>query len=1384
MKKIISLMLCVMVLISTITLPVMAEEQTLQEFTPTNYSRQLMVKGNQLVYVDDPATAITLRGINVPSMGWGMREHLNESLIETYDNWNSNIIRLPITAGYWFGDKDETTGEYTGTYVKSNTTYYVADYRKAVDDMVRGAQARGKYIILDNHGYVLPEEKHLEMFKDLVALYGNNPAVLFGVLNEPHGKNWDQWYNGDPENGYVGHQYMVEQIRDLGAKNILVIGGLSYAYNIGGILGIRDEATGATYELTDCGSNGDTSKTGYGIMYDTHIYPVKGTYSNWVSTIGEMRKKYPILVGEWGWDSSDSVVTGNTSNVDKYWEMQLMNWMDDHYGDYDGIPMNWTAWNMHMSSTPKMITGWSFKPTSYHGQYVKDRLLGYDSTALLRNEVITVDFDKNTFRGYGGSDVTNTADTGKLTIAYKANKKYNSQLKLPVDWDINGVQTFKVTVKGPAGVTGSIGLYGTDQELYSKEITYTGEEQVFTANIDELEFNRRTSKVDGVFGYNIDALRFDGMEVQAGTIEVTKVEFIKSANPTMNLPVVGELPANDLFFDMEDQNAEFSRMKAGKGASSADTLTYAFETVSGYDGKDTTALKISYNYSGMWSGDLQMDFLENDRPAGANYFSCKIKGSGVTNQKIQLRIGDYSVYPELAAGDEEWHQFIFDISDNVDDPSFISMFKIHLKNKVNDYFYIDDVAYTKEMPERVIADSSEEVGEVIKTLTYDFERSLSYKHDVALNTVEGSEGDSISHMVVKDGCFSTKADYITYTRGSGKPATAIISYNNNSDFFKANHRKTWAADMAYTEDVVFDVKSLTGPQKIKLALHDSCSIVSDYLEFDITDEWRRIRIPVASFTDTLSGFPMRPAAIRSYYFQGAEANTTGAFLVDNITLTNDPNLPGAESYVVEYVNTFDGEDLFTANGGGWESSSTRATPDAEGDYFGAEYEPHSGVLNSGAMHVYNNWGKSDNTITITGFPTDWDFSKALYIGAMIKSSDMYNGKKKIPYTGKIICKLYNGENLTGTATLYYSAGVWNWAEAAFGLNTKLNSADYQDIIAGSDKMVLCTDALMQNDFYIDDLTFSYVPLKAKKDIEYPADYRESFSIVGSTISTEWDKASTGEGFIKNVDNAGLVGDHGATIQFVYTDAMKAEGKTYVYFNNRDFWDIRRGEYFTFAASLMTDSSRSGRWKTKNINTHYPFSEEYCNETLDVTFAMVDVYGNVYKAPAVTLTTYDTTYYKVPVDGFADEKGNKPDLNMITQMRIYPDTDVVGGCFWFDEFGFKNDAQYISSIVSDFITTGVNAETDSVTVNFVNNAGTTQTYTIISAVYNKRNMKLYDIQCTTDNITADKLSITLNGITLPEANKDDYMIKFFVWDGDANLMDEHYCEFYLPATVDY
>src|SRR5690606_34211339 len=104
---------------------------------------------------------------------------------------------------------------------------------------------------------------------------------LFDLLNEPHGTTWEVWQKGgfveekkkagDEDNfltedekrhnkrGYVspGMQQVLDTVRATGARNIAVVGGLDYAYNLTGI--------NEGHALTDRGGNG--------IMYSTHVYP-------------------------------------------------------------------------------------------------------------------------------------------------------------------------------------------------------------------------------------------------------------------------------------------------------------------------------------------------------------------------------------------------------------------------------------------------------------------------------------------------------------------------------------------------------------------------------------------------------------------------------------------------------------------------------------------------------------------------------------------------------------------------------------------------------------------------------------------------------------------------------------------------------------------------------------------------------------------------------------------------------------------------------------------------------------------------------------------------------------------------------------------------------
>ena len=69
--------------------------------------------------------------------------------------------------------------------------------------------------------------------------------------------------------------------RTAGAKNMIVAGGLDWAYDLSGV------AKG--YALAD--------PQGNGVVYDTHIYPWK---KNWDRNVTVVLDKHPVLVGEAG----------------------------------------------------------------------------------------------------------------------------------------------------------------------------------------------------------------------------------------------------------------------------------------------------------------------------------------------------------------------------------------------------------------------------------------------------------------------------------------------------------------------------------------------------------------------------------------------------------------------------------------------------------------------------------------------------------------------------------------------------------------------------------------------------------------------------------------------------------------------------------------------------------------------------------------------------------------------------------------------------------------------------------------------------------------------------------------------------------------------------
>jgi len=343
-------------------------------------SLELHIKGNKIFNEKDQE--VRLVGVNICSLEWNSKgDNVIRSAYEVFSNWNCNLVRLPLSQDYWFG----TVSNWSTPHPPDNGT----QYRKTVDEIIELALSFGKYIELDLHWsnagvwgqnigqHCMPDENSLLFWIDAATRYANNPAVLFNLYNEPYDITWEVWKNGGtvtevkdkgkPEEKTfvytaVGHQQLVNAIRETGANNIIIAGGVDWAYDLRGIAG--------SYALTD-------TPSGNGIMYESHIYPWKEwNGKNHDSRVLCISKDYPIMIGEIGIDPD-----GQWGAVSRpTWLRDMLDWIDIN-------ELHWAGWCFHKDATPNMISDWNFTPTRHHGAIMKERLLSYFNTNAHLNEM-------------------------------------------------------------------------------------------------------------------------------------------------------------------------------------------------------------------------------------------------------------------------------------------------------------------------------------------------------------------------------------------------------------------------------------------------------------------------------------------------------------------------------------------------------------------------------------------------------------------------------------------------------------------------------------------------------------------------------------------------------------------------------------------------------------------------------------------------------------------------------------------------------------------------------------------------------------------------------------------------------------------------------------
>lgn len=299
------------------------------------------------------------RGLDLPGLESNCSANLQPNEYYVMNSlWGANVVRLPLNQDCWLND--------------SSNPNYNSSYASNVDDQVQAAQQNNMDIILDLHWsdqgtysvatpclsggncqQTMPDQHSLTFWQQVAAKYASSPNVLFELYNEPHPgsaspstADWSTWLNGgtcstetnsstcgagtSPGYTAVGMQALYNAVRAQNANNLVVIGGLNWAY-----------------DLSEVSSN---AVNGTNILYNTHPYSDKSQNpgpSDWQTEFGSLSATYPVIATEFGYlpTTQTTLTTESATDCNPSFDTMFTQYANQQ-GSSPTPPnmLSWTAW--------------------------------------------------------------------------------------------------------------------------------------------------------------------------------------------------------------------------------------------------------------------------------------------------------------------------------------------------------------------------------------------------------------------------------------------------------------------------------------------------------------------------------------------------------------------------------------------------------------------------------------------------------------------------------------------------------------------------------------------------------------------------------------------------------------------------------------------------------------------------------------------------------------------------------------------------------------------------------------------------------------------------------------------------------------------------------
>jgi hypothetical protein len=334
---------------------------------------ELRVLGNRLV--TESGSTFRPLGVNRSGGEFGCVQDkeifdgpVDQAAVDAMLTWNVNTVRVPLNEECWLGTENLPA-----------TAPSAAEYQQTVQEYVDLLVANGINVILDLHWtwgeYTgpgtgcpdvaavcqkpMPNMRYTPTFwSEVATAFEGNNAVIFDLFNEPYPDAANNWADATAawtclrdggtcagiDYEVAGMQTLVDAVRDTGATNVIMAGGLEWTNNLSRWL-----------EFKPSDSTGN-------LMASWHTYNFNGcvTVSCWDSNIATVGAQVPVHIGE----------TGQDTCAHDYID-QVMAWADTNGIGYTA--WTWNPWGCGHGNV--LIEDWNGTPTSTYGEGFREHLL-------------------------------------------------------------------------------------------------------------------------------------------------------------------------------------------------------------------------------------------------------------------------------------------------------------------------------------------------------------------------------------------------------------------------------------------------------------------------------------------------------------------------------------------------------------------------------------------------------------------------------------------------------------------------------------------------------------------------------------------------------------------------------------------------------------------------------------------------------------------------------------------------------------------------------------------------------------------------------------------------------------------------------------------------